>query len=429
MNSIVAFFLSFLTFFGSLMSLSVKPEAPEDTGDFTPVLRFVVSSDSHVETMGDKQTSRLQKMIKLGYDIAENDKEYNNLDAVLMAGDLTDNGTKIGFTSYAAAANAVLKDDTQFLSVVARAHDGGTMDESSLAYFSEVTGQDTDFHKVINGFHFIGISRSETSGEHYSQYQKDWLVEQLNAAVADDPFKPIFVMHHEHVSNTVYGSSDFEGWGMSDFADILKLYPQVVDFSGHSHYPINDARSVWQGEFTALGTGGLYYVELTVDDERTVHPDGHKKVASFWVVEVDASNQIRFRAVDLEAEEYLCEYNLSSPFERKYTPAQQILRSKAPVFDDDAKLELKESFGKYRVNFDAAKSTDGMPIFIYRAYAVDAGGNKTPVGKSLAEYYIYDVPATVTIELENLPEGEFTLEVVAENCYGMQSAPLKYFEG
>ena len=31
---------------------------------------------------------------------------------------------------------------------------------------------------------------------------------------------------------------------------------------------------------------------------------------------------------------------------------------------------------------------------------------------------------TRKIELENLPEGEYTLEVVAENCYGMQSAPL-----
>ena len=66
-----------------------------------------------------------------------------------------------------------------------------------------------------------------------------------------------------------------------------------------------------------------------------------------------------------------------------------------------------------------------MPIFIYRAYAVDAKGNKPPVGKTLAEYYNYEVPDTVTIKLENLPDGDYTLEVVAENCYGMQSAPIK----
>ncbi len=420
MNSIIAFFLSFLTFLGTITASFLSPAAPEDTGEFTPVLRFVISSDSHVLTMGDTQSTRLEKMIKLGYDIAEKDDEYKKLDAVLMAGDLTDDGTKLGFASYKAAADAVLQDGTEFLSVVAKSHDSSSMDVKALEYFTQVTGQETDFHRVINGFHFIGLSRSTIAGEHYSDYQKEWLEEQLDEAVEDDPFKPIFVIHHEHVSNTVYGSSDFEGWGMPDFKDILEKYPQVVDFSGHSHYPINDARSIWQGGFTALGTGGLYYVELTIDDERTVHPAGHKKVASFWVVEVDANNRIRLRAVDLGAEEYLCEYNLSSPFDRSYSRSAQLIRARKPEFKADASVELKGS----KVTFDAAQSKDGMPIFMYRAYAVDGEGNSTPVGKTLPEYYNYDVPDTVTIKLENLPDGDYTLVVVAENCFGMQSDPL-----
>ena len=422
MNSIIAFFLSFLTFFASIMSIFVNPAAPADTSDFTPVMRFIISSDSHVETIGDKQTTRIEQMIKLGYEIAENDEEYKKLDAVLMAGDLTDGGTKMSFASFKAAQDAVLKDGTKALSVIAKSHDSSSMGNTAAGeYYTSITGQPTDFHEVINGFHFIGISVSATSGEHYSTYQREWLDEQLKEAVKDDPLKPIFVIHHEHVANTVYGSSDFDGWGMSYFSDILKKYPQVVDFSGHSHYPINDPRSIWQDEFTALGTGGLYYVELTVDDERCVHPDGHKKVASFWVVEVDANNRMRFRAVDLEAEQYLCEYTLLTPFERKYMPVQQLAKSKAPEFKEGTTLEIKNN----KVKFAAAESKDSMPIFIYRAYAVDANGNRIPVGKALAEYYNYIVPDTVTIKLENLPEGEFTLEVVAENCYGIQSAPIK----
>ncbi len=422
MNSVISFFLAFLTFFGTLASNFVAPEAPADTSDFTPVMRFIISSDSHVATIGDKQTTRIEKMIKLGYEIAENDKEYKKLDAVLMAGDLTDRGTKLAFASFKAAQDAVLKDGTKALSVIAKSHDSSSMGNTAAGeYFTSVTGQPTDFHEVINGFHFIGLSVSATFGEHYSQYQREWLVKQLDAAVEDDPLKPIFVIHHEHVFGTVYGSSEFDGWGMPDFKDILEKYPQVVDFSGHSHYPINDPRSIWQDKFTALGTGGLYYVELTVDDERTVHPDGHKKVASFWVVEVDANNRMRFRAVDLTAEEYLVEYNLSSPFERKYTPAKQMVRSKPPVFKEGTALDVNGG----KVTFAAAESQDGMPVFIYRAYAVDAQGNRTPVGKTLAEYYNYDVPDTVTIKLKNLPMGEYTLEVVAENCYGMQSQAIK----
>lgn len=421
MNGISAFFLAVLIAYGSFVSIFVNPKAPEDTGDFTPVTRFIVTSDTHITTIGDFQSTRLEKMIKLGYEIAEKDEEYQKLDAVLVAGDITDVGSKIAFGSIKAATKPVLKGDTQFLATVSTSHDDRSLGKESLSLYEEIMGQETDFHRVINGFHFIGVSASKNEGEHYGEYQKQWLKKQLDEAVADDPSKPIFVIQHEHISNTVYGSSDFEGWGMPYFAEILEEYPQIIDFSGHSHYPINDARSIWQGEYTALGAGGLYYTELTVDDTRTFHPTDYRFVSTFWVVEIDADNRIRLRAVDLGAKEYLCEYILEGPLDRNYTPDMQKSRSKPPVFESDASLKVT---GK-KVTFDAAKSADGMPVFIYRAYAVDDNGNRTPVGKTVPSYYRYDVPETVKIELENLPDGHYTLEVVAENCYGMQSEPLK----
>ncbi len=359
-------------------------------------------------------------MIKMGYQIAEKNNEYNKLDAVLIAGDVTDMGTKIAFGSIKAATLPVLKGDTQFLATISTSHDDRSIGKSSLELYENIMGQETDFHRVINGFHFIGISASKIEGEHYSDYQKEWLIEELNKAVADGQNKPIFVIQHEHISNTVYGSSDFEGWGIPDFAEILKNYPQVIDFSGHSHYPNNDPRSIWQGEYTAIGTGGLYYAEVTVDDIKTVHPKGYRFASTFWVVEVDADNRIRLRSVDLNSQEYLCEYILESPFERSYTTDLQKERSKAPVFDENTKIKIRSK----KIVFDAAQSTDGMPIFIYRAYAVDSLGNRIQVGKTVSKYFRADVPDSVTIQLENIPEGEYKLEVIAENCYGIQSEPL-----
>ena len=75
MNSIPAFFLAVLIAYGSIVSIFMQPSAPEDTGDFTPVTRFIVTSDSHITTIGDVQSSRLEKMIKLGYKIAEKDED------------------------------------------------------------------------------------------------------------------------------------------------------------------------------------------------------------------------------------------------------------------------------------------------------------------------------------------------------------------
>ena len=420
MNS---FFLSVLVLYGSLVSVFMQPIPPADSSDFVPVMRFIITSDSHITTIGDVQSSRLEKMIKFGYREAKKDLNYKNLDAVLIAGDVTDMGTKIAFGSIKAAVKPVLKGNTQFLATVSTSHDDRNLGKESLALYEEIMGQETDFHRVINGFHFIGISASKIEGEHYSEYQKEWLVAELDKAVADDPDKPIFVLQHEHISNTVYGSSDYEGWGMPDFAEILKNYPQVIDFSGHSHYPINDPRSIWQGEYTAVGTGGLYYAEVTVDDTKTVHPSGYRMASTFWIVEVDAENRIRMRAVDLVAQEYLCEYTLGSPFEREFTPEKQKAKAEAPVFSKDADIRKVGN----KLVFDAAESADGMPIFLYRAFAVDKDGNRIPVGKVVPKYFRYNVPDTVKIKLENLPEGDYKLEVVAENCYGMQSEPLKAY--
>nr|MCR5485097.1 metallophosphoesterase [Clostridiales bacterium] len=272
----------------SITSVFISARAPKDTSDFTPVLRFIASSDSHIGGQ-PQQPGRVQKMIKTGYAVADADEEYDKLDAVLIVGDLTNRGRKSQFLTFYASVKSVLRDGTQFLPVMAKSHDGGTMSNHDVHEFlGSLTGEKPDLHKVINGFHFIGLSASDLD-EHYSEYQREWLIKQLDEAVADDPDKPIFVFQHEHISDTVYGS--YIRWGMDYFRDILVQYPQVVDISGHSHYPLNDPRSIWQDEFTAIGTGALYYSEFTIDDVETYHPSDRFQTSTFWIIEADASNR------------------------------------------------------------------------------------------------------------------------------------------
>ncbi len=427
MNAFISAFLTFAVFITSFFGSLIAVEVPEDTGDFTPVIRFVAASDSHVSSMGDTQSLRMQKALKMAYAMADSDNEYNKLDAALFAGDLTDDGRQDQFLGFAVAAKSALREETELLAVIAKSHDSSTLDKGAHPYFSGVVGEDTDIHKVINGYHFIGISVSKTEGEHYSEYQREWLRTQLDAAVAEDPTKPVFVFQHEHISNTVYGSSDFEGWGMDYFRDVLNDYPQVVDFSGHSHYPLNDPRSIWQGEFTAIGTGALYYAEFTVDDVRTYHPDGNRNVVTFWVVEVDANNRIRLRGVDMKAGEVIIEYILDNPADpanREYTPEKQTAKSTAPAFADDAEISIKKSLGKYTIKVDSAQATDGMPIVLYRAFAYAEDGTLLAKTWTMPEYYIFDGEDEIVLDLGKIEAEKFTVEVVAETAYGVQSEPL-----
>ena len=40
----------------------------------------------------------------------------------------------------------------------------------------------------------------------------------------------------------------------------LSKFPNCVAFSGHSHTPLRDERTVWQGAFTSVGTASLRYL-------------------------------------------------------------------------------------------------------------------------------------------------------------------------
>ena len=428
MSKLLSFFLTVLTAFYTMFAPVLIVKAPADDTDFKPVFRFIASSDSHVQAGFDTNSRRVQKMIRLGYAIAGADEDYDGLDAVLIAGDMTDNGRKDQFCALRAAVSSVLREGTEFLGITAKNHDGYNMSRKELHdYCGALFGGTADFHTVIGGFHFIGLSASENDDVHYDDGQVAWLREQLEAATAEDPLRPVFVMHHEHVANTVYGSSDFEGWGMSYFTDVLDDFPQVVDFSGHSHYPLNDPRSVWQGSFTAVGTGALYYTELTVDDVRTIHPDGYKKVATFWMVELDAANRIRLRGIDLGAQKVLCEYILDNPADpanRGYSPDKRAAASEPPVFDEGAAVKVKNRISGCKVTVPAARPADGMPVVLYRAAVYGADGVEVGSEWTIPRYYEAKEESDITVTLPKLPKGEYEVRVVAETAYGVRSAPL-----
>ncbi len=396
---------------------------------FTPVLRFIASSDTHVRDDSDMTVERIKKMLDLGYTAAESDPAYKDLDALLIAGDLTNDGTKSEFEKLQATLAGSLRDGTRFLGVVAKNHDGYAMRRAEMRrVYSSLTGNDADFHVVIGGYHFIGVSASSNDLLHYDAGQLKWLKAQLDAAVADDADKPVFVIHHEHVLNTVYGSSLYDTWGVPYFTSILKQYPQVVDFSGHSHYPLNDPRSIWQGEFTAVGTGAIYYADFKIDMIYSYNPGDEYNVSTCWIVEVDAENRIRLRGMDVNAGEALCEYVLENPADpanRDYTPAKRSAASKAPVFAPGAKLLAKNDGGKVVLQIPAAQSTDGMPVVLYRVTIQNKLGMAVKKDWALPKYYYVNDQQTVEYALRGIPAGAYTVRVAAETAYGVQSDTLE----
>ncbi|MBR5112597.1 MAG: hypothetical protein IK097_04135 [Clostridia bacterium] len=395
-----------------------------DNRDFIPAVRFCVASDTHISEERSYGTERIAKILALAYELSAKDNNYTALDAAAFVGDLTDAGEERQYEMFFREIGSSLREGTKPLFIVAKGHDCNTMGKAALGFFNERTGLPTDFHYVINGFHYIGVSTCEDEGIYYNEKQRVLLKNALDEAVADSPSKPVFVFHHEHVKRTVYGSSNFDGWGNDYFNDILFEYPQIVDFSGHSHYPLNDPRSIWQGEITALGTGAAHYAEFTADGERRLHPEGFDETAQFFLVEADAENNVRIRGYDALNSALLCEYFIENPADknaRQYTPAMQEARAKAPYFKTDAKPVITKGAGKTAIRIPQAESSDGEIIFAYRIVEKDSGGKELSKRLIINKYWLAN-PGDILYEIAD--ENTVGVTVTAENAFGMKSEEL-----
>ncbi len=396
---------------------------------FCPVLRFCVCSDLHIKEADDVHVQRLRRLMHTAYDIAAADPIYQKLDAFLFAGDLTDRGKPDQFRAFWNTVQSELQPDTQVLACVPRYHDnwefGKGGPKTGLEHFRRITGLATDTHLQLGGFHFLAVSTS-AKDRYYDAGQKRWLKKALKAAAKDNPEAPVFFMQHEHVRDTVYGSSRFDGWGLTYFSRIFAKYPNLVHFSGHSHYPINDPRSVFQKDFTAVGTGALSYAEFTVGDERTVHPPRCEEIAQGWIAEVDKANTAVLRGYDFLSGDLLCTYVLSFPADKAafpFTPERQKARSARPVFPADAALQAERTGDTWTLTFPAANSGDAFPVFRYVAEGKDKTGAVVCSAYTLHEYWFTHPKPTYAISLPRAP-GVVSVCVLAENPYGSASTPI-----
>ena len=420
--------LSIFTFLASVVTPSYVAPIPEMAqDDFIPVMRFVATSDTHIETFGDVGCKRTSAMLKTAYAISEADEDYKNLDAVVFSGDITDNGKIGSFYAFAAITDNEIREGTERLAVVSKNHDSYKYYNNSLKIFSGITGQETDFHRVIDGFHFIGISRSDTLKQ-YTDEQVKWLDESLAAAVNDDPSKPVFVFQHEHVRDTVYGSSKSDGWGLDVFTDVLEKYPQAIHISGHSHFPANDPRAVWQGSFTAINDGGLAYFELAVDGKNGQFPDEKERQSQALIIEVDADNRVLVKVLDVDEGNIMREFlidNVTEENKIKYSFEARKAAASAPVFDEGAVLGYEKKDLKHYITVPQARVSEDNEVFVYRLSVTNKFGMTVREDWAFSDYYYSDMPESITFDGFMTLGKDYTVKVCAEDVWGNRSECLE----
>jgi len=387
-----------------------------------PELVFPVISDVHIDNGStadmEKFTSAMDQLNKVAPD----------QDAFVVVGDLTDYGYATEYDKFFSIYNAKKQAGVNSMFTMGN-HDywNGLSVKDAQARFLEKTGMESIYyHEEVNGYHFIALS-PENSNTHglYTVEQINWLAEQLEAAEKDNPGEPIFVFLHQHIKETVYGS---DLWGTQENKELLyntlKDYPQVITFSGHSHYPLEDPRTIHQKDFTSVGTSSVSYLELEPGKLQGIHPPGNRDISQGMVVEV-YNNEVVIKKRDFHKDDWAGDpWVIEFPAKKKDFKYTEDRDQKHPTFKtkDEASI-IKEKSTLRSLTIEFPQATDNLLVHSYHIKAKNkATGEIDADFKVFSDFYYDPVPEKLEFPVNGLQPGTaYEIEVQALDSFGNPS--------
>ncbi len=212
--------------------------------------KFQVTSDVHIAVIDENLASSDAKELHASHlkSMAEDVVSVcPNSDALIVVGDIANSGQESEWKK-----NAEILGGVSGLPNVYYALGNHDLYEGSyktkIGYFYNYANvQSVYYEKVIGGYHhiFLGSESNDKSrvDADISETQLTWFENKLKDITTKEPNKQVFVYLHQSLYNTVAGSFKGQGWNgiMQDerVREILKKYPQVYFFNGHSHWDMN----------------------------------------------------------------------------------------------------------------------------------------------------------------------------------------------
>ena len=408
--------------FGGLQRLqgTVTDTLPVTPADFEPAIRIVIFTDTH------NQNHNVADAIDTSYALFDNDPVYAGVDGFFGLGDFSSVGHEGDYANYAATLKEHVRPETVCINI----HGNHEFKHDDYReFFIRNFGYDPNTVTEINGFSCIAFSGERGLTEWtFTANSLKWLSTAINQAEQKANGKAIFVFNHPHPWGTVYGSTV---WGDPQLNVVLNNHTAVVDFSGHSHFPLNDPRSINQITYTAFGCGAMATFETDKDYLPGQHPDGYDPAAQMTVVEADNDGSVRIRGYDLLSDTWICEYYIDDVNNRAafpYTYKNMRAHDTAPVFaEGTAATAYKNENGEWVISFDEAEAAPGYIVHEYRVTIKDEKGKTVFKGNFVDDYFVFDDDTTADFRIgaNTLESGKrYTALVRAESAYHKYSETI-----
>lgn len=395
--------------------------------EFNAKLRFAVMSDLHYSEEHSHIRKRFQSAMETIYAYCEK-SEYKGLDALYIVGDFTDLGNKADMVRLKEDCSRYVKPETETVVTLANHELHYVPDyRQSMIDFAEVFNMPYDRHLVIGGYHFISLSATYDKGpwhDSFDEPKREFLKKSLEEARNDGGNKPIFVFQHVGMPGTVVGGIA----GNSDLYPILADYPQVIDFSGHSHRAVNHPREIHQGDFTSVSTGSFLDIQVCSGyDNPNVgcRGCGVTDAAHMLLVEADGGNEVRIRKLDVIAGDFFeNDIHISNPADKANRPytMQRAKNAPVPYFEKTAVAKAEKKDGSVSVSFPAAICR-GERVAEYNIVLCDANGVVIKQRSISSEYFRLNMPTEYSVEITDADDTS-TVFVYANGFWDNISEPL-----
>ena len=263
-------------------------------------------------------------------------------------------------------------------------------------------------------------------------------------AYEDSKTKPIIVTTHFNAKGTVIGSN---GYSAKNLREIFNKYPNIIHFSGHSHYSLIDERSIWQGEFTSIQTQSISYIELEHGFENGIIPCdeyGNNSMAgkNYMGIIMDLTdNKCEMQRFSFAEKgiPYGKPWIVDVPIDRnnfKYTLEKRIQERNQPIFKFNNEEEKKIIFEKdnriksgYAIKFISALHED----FVYKYKVVLKNINSNEIKEIFypSDHFLLPKDRKIIMRYQfnkaKLEKGEYNVKIYAVESFGKESE--NYLEG
>ena len=411
-----------VTALDSYKNRSTPIQSQPFTGKGLP--RFVVISDTHFENnTGEGAAVKVPKTLKNLFG------KKPKPDAVFIVGDLTERGKVEQYKQLLSVFNdkSNVPEGVEVFYIMGYNHDkSGNGDQRN---FLDVVKAPLHQYVEIRGYPFVYISEGGSRESPYNDEARRFLEEKMAEAAANHPGKPIFVFMHIPPLNTCYGSWKHEGWGTALFLPVLNKYPQAVVFSGHSHFPLGDPRSIHQDVFTSVNDGSVTYSEVEPKLlNEGIHPEGYENITEGVIVNVLANGNVEMERWDTyRNEEILPRWTVGAPHDGSRFTYKNRNGLPAPAFASNAAvnvtaINVKDS--SCMVAFPQA--TDNEAVHHYLIEIMD-GDRIVAENRAFSRFYLNSqTPKALSVKISGLPpKRKLTARVTALDSYKNPSAPVK----